>query len=62
MSLDRELNSVAEFLHNVLEWNIQNINIVNELKIKTKEIDKKIVEVKDTHIFYNDVLLSFVFL
>ena len=33
--------------------NIKNTNIVNELKVETQEVDKKIVEVKDTHIFCN---------
>ena len=37
--------------------NLKNTNIVHELKVKTKEFDKKIVEVKDTHIF-NDILSS----
>ena len=42
--------------------NIENTNIVNEPKVETKEIDKKLVEIKDTHIFCCGVLLSFVFL
>ena len=32
--------------------NIKTTNMVNELKVKTKESDKKIIEVKDTHILY----------
>ena len=58
---------IAGFLHKVLDaqlcvCNIENTNIVNELKDKTKEVGKKIAELKNTHIFCDYVLLSFVFL